>query len=65
MRLQGLSVDRYTVGSFVNLAKADASPSAVHLARQVFECVWGGDMCVCVCVCAGVCECLLCTGIRV
>jgi hypothetical protein len=37
MRAQGLAVDRYTVGSFVNLAKADASITAVSLARQVFD----------------------------
>jgi len=30
-------IHRYTVGSFLSLAKTDASVSAVQLARQVFE----------------------------
>ena len=37
MPQEGIAPDKYTVGSFVNLAKADASSGAVTLARAVFD----------------------------
>jgi hypothetical protein len=37
MRQQRIAADCYTVASFVNLAKADGSVSAVRLARAVFD----------------------------
>ena len=44
MPQEGIAPDKYTVGSFVNLAKADGSSGAVTLARAVFDAIGGASI---------------------